>query len=52
VVAKQFPCNAFSWIQKNDDVGETIQVNMVGYAKAFKFMWDAHNQNFVSTKST
>jgi hypothetical protein len=47
-----FPCNAFSWIQKDDDVGKTIQLNMVGYTKAFKFMWDAHDWNFESIKST
>jgi len=37
------PCNAFSHIEKDDDLDETIQVNKVGYATPFKLTWDAHN---------
>jgi hypothetical protein len=37
------PCNAFSWIEKDGDIDETIQMSKVDYTKLFKLAWDAHN---------
>ncbi len=37
------PCNAFSRIEKDDDLDETIQMSKVGYTTPFKLAWDAHN---------
>jgi hypothetical protein len=30
------PCTTFSWIEKDDDLVETIRVSKAGYAKPFK----------------
>jgi hypothetical protein len=38
-------CNAFSQIEKDDDIVETILVNKVGYTKFLKPTWDAYNWN-------
>jgi hypothetical protein len=45
------PCTTFSWIEKDDDLVETIRVSKAGYAKPFKLTWDAHNWNFKSMTS-
>jgi hypothetical protein len=34
------PHSAFSWITKDDDLVEIIQMSKVGYAKPFRLAWD------------
>jgi hypothetical protein len=43
--------NVFSQIEKDDDLVENIWMNMVGYAKPLRFVWDARNWNSESTNS-
>lgn len=45
------PGNTFSWIEKDDDLVETIRMTKVSYEKPFKLAWDAYNWNFESTKA-
>jgi hypothetical protein len=44
------PHNKFSQIEKYNDFTKIIWVNKVGYTKPMKFMWDAYNWNFESTR--
>jgi hypothetical protein len=45
------PHGAFSKIEKDNDLASFIQTNKVGYAKAFKLMWDVHNFATMSSKA-
>jgi hypothetical protein len=43
-------CNAFSWIEKDDDLAKINMGEKIDYAKPLKLTWDVRNCDSKSTK--
>jgi hypothetical protein len=42
--------NAFSWIEKDNDLAKIIWANKIDFAKPLKITWDVQNYDSKSTK--